>query len=312
MTDSGSVHDLADGEHGCLTFSYTDEWLDILSVYVASSLERGRKVLCLTDALAPPALTAAVVERIPAASTERGLLIYPIRSDAGGASPGDATSGEATSGGLPAGGPAAGGLTSGEALIELVAEQLKAALAEGFRGLWLSLDMRWAAHPSVDVAALAGFEKSLGELAADRRGALTVLCHYDRSSFSAEKLDLAAGAHSPCLAAASYHHDAVLQISRPPGTAGLRIAGELDFGRLDPLVTALDETLRIDREVHLDLRHLRFVDVPTAYALIAAAGRMKAEQRMVVSGGQRIIGMLGQLGLTDVHKVRTRVSHERR
>jgi hypothetical protein len=287
MTDSGSAYDLRDGEHGCLTFSDTDEWLGILSGFIGSSLERGHKVLCVTDKLAPQTLLAEFAERGLDVGSDRRLMIHPTRQSSQGT-------------------------TSGDELLDLVAEQMAVARSEGFRGLWLSMDLQWAARQGTDVAVVTGFEKALGALAANPSSNLTALCHYERRTFTSDTLDVAAGAHSPSLAAATYHHDAMLQISRPAGTTTLRIAGELDFARLDPLVTALDETLRIDREVHLELRHLRFVDVPTAYAIIAAAARMTVDQRMIISGGQRITDMLARLGLTELHRVRTRVSHERR
>jgi hypothetical protein len=285
MADSGSVEGPREGTHECVTFSDSDECCAILSDLVLSSLERGLTVLCIVDDKAPPALQARLEQQGVAADDPR-LSIRPAPSGADGA-------------------------LSTEVLLDLINAQLSAATAQGFSGVLLSLDMQWAVRHGSDSARVVAFEKTLTELVSSSATPLTVLCQYDRRECSAELLALASEAHSHVLAAATYHHDAMLQISRPPGSAGLRIAGELDFARLDPLVTALDEALRIDREVHLDLRHLRFVDVPTAYAIIAAAGRMKAEQRMVVSGGQRITDMMERLGLTDIPGVRLRISHGR-
>src|SRR5512138_601993 len=70
MATATSVEALEPGDHACLTFSDADERLDIVAAFVRDGLDRGDKVVCLTDMLPPDDLSAELSERgLPVEST---------------------------------------------------------------------------------------------------------------------------------------------------------------------------------------------------------------------------------------------------
>lgn len=63
---------------------------------------------------------------------------------------------------------------------------------------------------------------------------------------------------------------------------GLRLVGEVDLATAPVLAGALDELVRGDGDVHLDLAQLRFVDVSGASVVVAAAAELGAGRKLVL------------------------------
>src|SRR4051794_22598270 len=72
MATARSVHDLILGDHACLTFTDTEERLDIIAAFVRPGLGQGGKVICFTETYAPTALAEELADRdVPSDGTVR-------------------------------------------------------------------------------------------------------------------------------------------------------------------------------------------------------------------------------------------------
>jgi hypothetical protein len=136
-----------------------------------------------------------------------------------------------------------------------------AAVAAGYRGLWVSVDMAWASD--VDPVASAAFEAMAFPLFTS--GELTALCHYDTRLFSAGVVEAACQAHPAGLELGEplrhrrLHDGSTLQLSGDSDIDN-RLAFSAVLGSLRPGDT-LDITAMGFVDVHgLDLivqQHLR-------------------------------------------------------
>jgi anti-anti-sigma factor len=282
MTVPTSVEALAPGDHACLTFSDGEERLDIVAAFVRDGLDLGHKVVCFTESVGPDQLAHEL--------TDRGVeVVEPIRS-------GQVTLHTSDESWL------AGGELTAAKMIDVLAGQLDRASSEGYPGLRVTADMCWAMRPVAAVEQLVVFESEVGRLFAD--GRLTAICQYDRESFDAVTLAFAAKAHTLAVAAAVYHEDPVLRICRQHSPPGIRLAGEIDYTGLDALSRALAESMRLDRTIHVNLAHLRFIDAAAAGVLLQTAWAMPEGRQMVVVCRGVVIKVLQLIGMTDLPQVR--------
>jgi anti-anti-sigma factor len=276
--DSATVDELEPGDHACLTFSDADERLDIVAAFVRDGLDRGDKVVCLTDRLPPDDLSAELAERgLPVAAVTRSgqLEVAPSVSTY-----------------------IASGAFDPERVISGLRSRIDGALAAGYPGLRISADMVWALRPVSGLERLLTFEVQFSELLATHRA--IAVCQYDRAGFDAVSLAGAASAHTRGVAAVTYHHDAVLRICRQHIPPGVRIAGELDYRALDPLNRALAETVRLDSMVFLNLTQLRFIDVAAAGVILQTALALVGGKVMTVVCQPAVGKVLYALGSGDL------------
>lgn len=260
MTEPVTVDELEPGDHACLTFSDVDERLDIVAAFVRDGLERGDKVVCLTDALEPAELSAEL--------SERGL---PIEASTCSGQFEAAPSVSAY---------VVGGVFDPARVISGLRTRIDGALAEGYPGLRISADMVWALRPVSGLEQLLTFEVQFNELLASRPA--TVVCQYDRVGFDAVSLAGASAAHGRAVAAVTYHADPVLRICRQHVPPGVRIAGELDYRGLDALTRALSEAVRLDNHLFLNLSQLSFIDVAAAGVVLQTAYGLGGGKLMTV------------------------------
>ncbi|MGH4026162.1 MAG: STAS domain-containing protein [Pseudonocardiaceae bacterium] len=75
---------------------------------------------------------------------------------------------------------------------------------------------------------------------------------------------------------------AALTITPIADSAGLRLVGDIDLATAAALAAALDELVRGNGDVHLDLAELRFVDVSGASVVVSAATRLGADRAIVL------------------------------
>jgi anti-anti-sigma factor len=260
MSEPVTVDDLEPGDHACLTFSDADERLDIVAAFVREGLDRGDKVVCLTDALEPARLSAEL--------SERGL---PIEASTCSGQFEAAPSVSAY---------VAGGAFDPAQVISGLRTRIDGALAEGYPGLRISADMVWALRPVSGLDQLLTFEVQFNELLASRPA--TVVCQYDRVGFDAVSLAGASAAHGRAVTAVTYHADAVLRICRQHVPPGVRIAGELDYRGIDALTRALSEAVRLDDHLFLNLTRLSFIDVAAAGVVLQTAYGLVGGKLMTV------------------------------
>lgn len=284
MADASRVEDLRPGDHACLTFTDSEERLDLVAAFVRDGLRAGQKVLCVTDSLPSGALHTQL--------TERGL---PIGEATGSGQMNVLTSGETY---------LADGSFASDRMIDLLAAQIVQARRDGFAGLWITSDMCWALRPVTGVDELMKYESQVTRLLAEGRA--TSVCQYDRQCFDTVTLAGAAAHHSLALAAVTYHDDALLRICRQSQPPGVRVSGEIDYRGVEPLTRALSEALALDEHVHVNLTGLSFIDGSAAGALIQAAASLRPGQRMTtrcLPQAGKVLRILGLLELAGVSMV---------
>jgi hypothetical protein len=290
MATPTSVEALVPGDHACLTFSDPDERLDIVAAFVRDGLRSSTKVMCVTESIPPEKLSQELSERgVPVAQALPTNQLMIFSSDESWLADGEVTAAK---------------------MIERIGRHLAEAEAQGFAGLRLSADMCWVKRPIAAADQLPVFESEVGKLFGD--GRLTAVCQYDRETFDAVTLAFATATHPRLVAAAVYYEDAVLRICRQHLPSGIRVAGEIDFHHIDELMLALNEALRLDHDIQVNLASLRFIDAATASAISHAALSLPAGRVMSILCNGAVLRMLRLVGATDIPAVRVVSSHGER
>ena len=287
MATPQSVEDLGPGDHACLTFSDPEERLDILAAFVRAGLDQGHKVLCFTDSVPPDRLPVELETRAVSAldAIARGQLSV-----------------EGSDGTwLADGGPSA------RRMVDLLVRQLELAARQGYPVLRMTADMCWASRPVIGTDQLLAFESAVDALFSD--GRLSAICQYDRDSFDAVTLAFAASAHTRAVAGTVYHDDPLLRICRQHSPPGIRVAGEIDFTRAEPLTQAISEALRLDRDIHVNLVQLRYIDAACVSIIRQAAASLPPNRNMIVSCRGLVHEMFRLLGTTDADALRVQMAH---
>jgi hypothetical protein len=282
MAVATSVEALTPGDHACLTFSDPDERLDIVAAFVLDGLDRAAKVMCLTESIAADQLAAELAERgVPVdESLPRNQLSIHSSEQSW----------------------VVDGELSAANVINLLSRGLEEAARDGFDGLRVTADMCWVGRPIAAADQLPVFETEVGKLFQD--GRLTAICQYDREVFDAVTLSFASSVHSRAVAAAVYHEDPLLRVCRQHTPPGIRLAGEIDFSHVDVLTLALNEALRLDRDIQVNLAKLRFIDVACASAIGLAARSLPAGRAMTIVAGAPVLRTLSLAGALEADSVR--------
>ncbi|MEU4425059.1 MEDS domain-containing protein [Actinoplanes sp. NPDC024001] len=157
------------------------------------------------------------------------------------------------------------------------------AVADGFSGLWVSVDMSWAAR--VDLEALVDFEAGAAGLFTSRE--LTAICHYDSRIFSEQQVAAACQAHP-----AGLQDRSPLRHRRLHDGRTLSLSGEADLANSAAFAALARElrpgdTLDITAMTFLDVRALAtIVRVHTATAGVRIrAGRSQSRLLDLIRAG---------------------------
>ncbi|TMM31661.1 MAG: hypothetical protein E6F99_27735 [Actinobacteria bacterium] len=289
MENPRSVEELGPGDHACLTFTDPDERLDIVAAFVRSGLDLGHKVLCFTDSVPVDRLPGELEARSVAAQAaiRRGQLAVRGSERIW----------------------LAEGQPSARRMVDLLAGQLDLAAREGYPVLRMTADMCWANRPVAAIDQLLAFESEVGELFAD--GRLAAICQYDRDSFDAVTLAFAASAHTRAVAATVYHEDPIVRICRQHSPPGVRVAGELDFTRAEPLTHALAESLRLDHHIHVNLAQLRYIDAACVSIIIQTALGLPDDRRLMVTCHGLVQEMFSLVDAGEIASLRVQAAHGR-
>jgi anti-anti-sigma factor len=281
------VDRLVPGDHACLTFTDAEERLDILAAFISGGIEQGDKIICYTESVGVDEFGDELRTREVATAepTRDGRLVVVPSERAW----------------------AAGGTPDATEMIGHLTAEVEQAAREGYPGLRITADTCWATRPQAGAEQLLVFESEVGKLFA--AGRLTAICQYDRQAFDPVTLAFAARVHPRTVAAAVYHEDPVLRICRQHVPPGVRVAGELDYTRAEALRRALAEAVRLDRDIHLNLNHLRFLDAGAASVILQAAAGLPDPRRMFVVCQEAIDRTLSIAGAADVPALRMLVRH---
>jgi hypothetical protein len=284
LGEAVAIHQLAGGDHACLTFSDPEERLDLVAEFVAAGLDAGQRVVWLTDSVASEDIADELAARqVAVGDALRDGRLATLHSGQSWLLQGRADA---------------------EAMMARIGDDLAQALRDGFSGLRLTADMRWATGAVVAADQLLAFEKQISPtLGSDR---LTVMCQYDREIFDSVTLAFAADAHGKNVAAEAYYDTPLLRICRQYRPPGIRLAGEIDYSHLGPLQQALAEALRLDKTTHINLYALQFVDVTVATAIAKAALNLPQGREMIVECSEMVATVLEAVGARQAPQLRVR------
>jgi hypothetical protein len=284
LGEAVAIHQLAGGDHACLTFSDPEERLDLVAEFVAGGLEAGQRVIWMTDSVASQDIAEQLAARqVSAGEAMRDGRLSTLRSSQSWLLRGRADAG---------------------AVMSRIGDDLGRALRDGFTGLRVTADMRWATGPVVAADQLLAFEKQVSPtLGSDR---LTIMCQYDREIFDPVTLAFAADAHGKNVAAEAYYDTPLLRICRQYRPPGIRLAGEIDYSHLVPLQQALAEALRLDETIHINLYGLQFADVTAATAIAKAALNLPPGREMIVECSEMVVTVLEAVGARQATQLRVR------
>jgi anti-anti-sigma regulatory factor len=282
-----SVDALRPGDHACLTFSDPDERLDIVAAFVQAGLDQGHKVLCLTESVPPELFPRELQTREVSAleAIRRGQLSVQGNDRSW----------------------LAGGEASAQQMMDLLGRQLDQAAQEGYPVLRMTADMCWASRPVAGTDQLLAFESGVESLFAD--GRLAAICQYDREAFDPVTLAFAASSHPLSVTATAYHEDPILRICRQHSPPGIRMAGEIDFTGADPLTQAVLEAIRLDKDIHINLAQLRYIDAACASIIIQAAATLPPDRCVTVVCRGLVHEMFALLGAGDAGSLRVLMAH---
>jgi hypothetical protein len=290
MATAVPVDQLVPGDHACLTFTDAEERLDILAAFISGGIEQGDKIICYTESVGVEEFGGELCTReVPTAGPVREGRLIVVPSERAWAAHGAPDATEMT---------------------RHLATEVEQAAREGYPGLRVTADTCWATRPQAGAEQLLVFESEVGKLFSD--GRLTAICQYDRQAFDPVTLAFAARVHPRTVAATVYHEDPVLRICRQHVPPGVRVAGELDYTGAEALGRALAEAVRLDRDIHLNLNHLRFIDAGAASVILQAAAGLPDPRRMFVVCGNPIDRALDMAGAAGVPALRMLVRHVER
>jgi len=254
---------LRPGDHVCWVFDSDNGCLDDIARLVRSGIEANHRILCLTQAVMPVAVAAALesVDVATGPALDRGQLRITTAAETylrhGAFDPGTA--------------------------LAAWREGIEQGHREGYRGLLVIADMMWAARPIFGPDRLARYEAQLSRLCAD--GYATAVCLYDRRVFTGSELHETSKAHLATVPPGGHATFTVrLRIVRTTDPVGIRLTGEADLATRLAVRAVLDgalEDLPFGEPVTVDLTELRFADGATATALARLAQALPAGSRLV-------------------------------
>lgn len=279
------VTDLALNDHACLTFCETEELFDLTAAFVRDGLAEGLKVVWVSDA--PQRLRQL---------TERGVAVEPA------ASTGQMTLATCESALLTR------RAFHADRAMAWLDDQLATLQNESFNGLRVAIDMSWALRPVTGIEQLPAFEADVATALAGSRA--SVLCQYDRDRFDPVTLASVTATHNRSVAAATYHHDAVLRICRQYAPPGVRLAGELDHNAAEALNIALQEAIRLDGDMTVNMADLHFIDVASVRTIITAGHSLPAPRIMTLRCPTRVASLFIHLGALDSPRINLVTVHD--
>jgi anti-anti-sigma regulatory factor len=271
------VTDLMVDDHACLTFGEPEDLFDLTAAFVRDGLAGGLKVVWVTEA-GPQRATSELARR--------GIPVDLALAS------GQMTVAECE-----------GCLLSGQEFragqaMRWLRGQMAASQRGGFGGLRVAVDMNWALRPVSGVEELPEFEE--GVAAALAGTTASVLCQYDRERFDPVTLATVVPFHTRSVAAATYYAGALLRICRQYAPPGIRVAGEIDYRREEPLSLALAEAIRLEGDITVNLTGLTFIDGPCARMILDAARGLAASRSVELRCHPAITDTFVLLGARDV------------
>lgn len=166
-------------------------------------------------------------------------------------------------------------------LLGAVEAEIGKAFAAGYRGVRVTGDMTWAVRQPGGYERVLGCERRMDATIAASTLAMAI-CQFGRQCCSPRQLSALKYTHEVLVEANPEFEDGVLRITRTFAPPGLRLEGELDGARHAAFAETLLSIADIDRDVHLDLGGLRFIDLGALHLLTTFANRRRGGGRLLL------------------------------
>ncbi len=185
---------------------------------------------------------------------------------------------------------------SPERMLALVNDAVDEALAAGYHGIHVLVEMEWAARGVAGAERLEEWERLIEGLYATRP--VTGLCQFDRRRFEPARLEALIGMHAKVAQPPLVSDNGLLRVSEPRrdehGAIWLGLAGEGDLSSIKVLKRALAGADGAER-VHIDTSRLEFLDLASARYLIGAAAELRPASRIVLHHPRRAVRRLFEI-----------------
>jgi anti-anti-sigma regulatory factor len=155
-------------------------------------------------------------------------------------------------------------------MISVLTHEIDRAAKDGYPCVRIAADMCWATRPLAAAEQLVAFEN---------------------------------------VAAQVYYDSPLLRICRQYSPSGVRVAGELDYRQQQELEHALGESLRLDRNMHLNLRDLSYIDVACASLIVRAARRLPGSRHIIITCRGVVRTVLDLVGANSAPRIRVTLAH---
>jgi anti-anti-sigma regulatory factor len=252
------VGEMRPGDHAAFSFTTEHQQAQVIGPFVRAGLNLGDKVIYVT---------AAGTERLPGlrggADVERSAATGRLRLI-----PQTALRG-------------AGGRFDPALMRALVTEEIVDAMRRGHRAVRLTADMSWVLTDPDGLTRLlaseAGFEEAI-----EHHVPLMAICQLNADRCPPDRLGALTEVHPILVTPDPEFDDGVLRVIRRYDPGGLRLSGEIDAARHQPLLAALASLGEEDGAIHLDFAAVRFVDLATLSLLVTYAARLRTGRTIVL------------------------------
>lgn len=274
---SKSICDLSAGDHACLVCASDDERWGMVSTYFRGGRDRGERTVYVAAEHTEEQVRGALA--LDGAGAD--LIVVPAA--------------------------VAHGYTDGRfdyvERLGLWADHAHAAVADGFSGLRVAVDMTWVDEVDLSLEQLVEYERRGTHVLRTAPG--TALCIYDQRRFHSHTLARAGHAHHVRLGAAAARtpvfRSQLLTVSRS-GPGAVVISGEVDASNAGAMARALETVVEAQDALLMDLRELEFIDAAGLRAIHETARRLNARggELVLLSPPAVMRRMLPVLGVGNV------------
>jgi anti-anti-sigma factor len=251
------------GEHIFLSYQNHDERSALLTINFTDALESGKKFIYLAESSSADDVVAWLGDQgldVGPVLAREQFVIHPAERFV-----------------------STTGTFDSDQVIALVTRESREATRAGYTGVRVCSEMAWALRAPANLDQVLAQERRLTDLlASGELTGLKLVCLYAHNHIPTSHLTALQRAHSHALTAAQAQHlSPLLRVDQLEGSAGLCLSGDVDKSNIAELSAALESAFRENRDFHVCLVDVHYVDV--------AAVRLLAQTARKVTNGYRFV-----------------------